>query len=685
LSYTRSCCEPSRSAAAPRGVGVALLVGLAAVVAPCPAARSPKCVVIVLPPGGWADTAPLTRDVLLVLALDGAGGSLSCAVPRPMTEASAWVTLGAGNRAVWPEGRSSPTSLAVRDPLGRTRFVQAVREANARLPYAVEVGSVGQTLRGAGYRTGLMGLREPWELAAVMDADGNVDRLRDHASAEVLREEIERADYIVVNAATAESDREVARLVGTAAAALRPEDLLIVAALAPKDAPFAGLAPIVARGPVFAGSLSQLTSATTRRSGVVANIDLPLTVLAHFGLPAPPSYCNGAVIGISGRLPLKPAQAVELDARGQRVNAFRSLILPVGFLLQAAFVPLAVAGRWPSSLRSRAALMFGLMLLPAASSLTAVLPLGWPQGCWLAAILAVGALGGVAVWIRGRTSSSDVAGYAFIAAGLTVLVLIADQSAGAPLQPIVPLGYALGFGGRFYGIGNEASGLLMAVGVIAAALVTSISRDTDAASHRVRQLVTALLVVCPVAVIAHPSLGADAGGTLASVICVGAFLIAARPGRHKWLWGLAVVALALLALALVARLDAARPADAMTHVGRAWLRLTTEGGAYLTELIRRKVATACNTMWLVPWLFPVTLWVLFWTYALLRPMGFVRRAYAALPPVRAPLQAVAVGGLAAALLNDSGFSIPTMVLTFALPLLGLACSTDEGGEPVPNV
>ena len=30
----------------------------------------------------------------------------------------------------------------------------------------------------------------------------------------------------------------------------------------------------------------------------------------------------------------------------------------------------------------------------------------------------------------------------------------------------VPLGYALGFGGRFYGIGNEASGLLMAAGLI---------------------------------------------------------------------------------------------------------------------------------------------------------------------------------------------------------------------------
>jgi hypothetical protein len=316
--------------------------------------------------------------------------------------------------------------------------------------------------------------------------------------------------------------------------------------------------------------------------------------------------------------------------------------------------------------------MFGLLLLPAATNLTAAFPFGWPKLAWLAAILGAAALGGLLPLLRGEPSPRAVAGYAFAAAGITLLVLIADQSAGAPLQPVVPRGYALGFGGRFYGIGNEASGLLMAAGVIAAGLVSSISRDTDAASRRVRQLVFGLLALSPIVVIAHPSLGADAGGTLASIICVGAFCLALLPGRRKWLWGLTVVAFAAGALALVADFDAARPPEAMTHVGRAWLRLTSEGGGYLAELIRRKATTAWNTTRLIPAMSLASLWVLFWTYALLRPMGFVRRAYEALPAVRAPLKAVAIGGLAAALLNDSAFTIPLMILDFALPLLGLA-------------
>ena len=653
-------------------LGGLLLVGLL----PDLAAADPRCVVIVLPPGGWLDTGPRTREALLTL--DGAAGSLSCAVPRPMTQASAWVTLGAGNRAIWPEGDGSPTSLALRDSLGRTRFVRSLREANARLPYAVEVGSLGHTLRSAGRRTALLGLAEPWQLAAVMDADGNVDSLRNHATVPVLREELGRADFIAVNA-TSEPDDVVAGLLTAAAAELTTEDLLIAAALAPKQAPFDGLAPIVLRGPTFTGSLSQLTSGTTRRSGLVANIDLPPTILRHFGLPAPDSYCNGSTIGISGRLPLSLKQAIELDVRGRRVNTFRALILPLGFMLQVVLVPLAMAGR-PRSARMRAGVMVALLCLPAATQLTAAFPFSWPKSAWLVAIFGVAALPGLLAGLRGALTPRALAGYAFAAAGITLLLLVADQSAGAPLQPVVPLGYALGFGGRYYGIGNEASGLLLTAAILAAGFVGSVSRDTDTASRQVRRLITALLLACPIIVCAHPSLGADAGGTLVSVIGVGAYLLVGRGGRRRWAWGLGLTVLALAALALAASFDAGRPPEAMTHVGRAWLRLTAEGGGYAAELVHRKATTAWNTLWVVPALVPGALWSLFWTFALLRPPGFVRRAYRAQPEIAAPLKAIAVGGLAAALLNDSGFSIPMMTLDFALPLLGLACAAtvEEG-------
>ncbi|MBM3474213.1 MAG: hypothetical protein FJX75_13170 [Armatimonadetes bacterium] len=594
-----------------------------------------------------------------------------------MTEAEGWVTLGAGNRAVWPSDDSAPGGLALRDPIGRMRFLEALRSANARLPYAVEIGSVGQILRSAGYHTAIVGLREPWQLAAAMDAEGKVDLTTTHATPTALRDALAQADYVVVNAAAAGGDSQVADLIAAAAHALVSEDLLLVTGLAPRRSPFAGLAPIVARGPDYVLSFSQLVSPTTWRSGLVANIDLPPTILRHFGLRPPPSYANGSVIGISERLPLDLRAATELDGRGRRVNAFRNLVFPACLLLCAVLVPLAVVRRWPRRPSLRAGMMLALLFLPAASHLTAALPAAWSNAAWLAAILAAAALPGLIPLLTGRTGPRALAAYAVLAASFTMGLLIVDQSSGAPLQPIVPVGYALGFGGRFYGIGNEAAGVLMAAAAIAAALIGTLSRDTDAASRRIRLLAPVAIALAAVGVIAYPGLGANAGCTLASIICMGALLVIALPWRRKWLWAFVVLAVAAGALCLVAHFDAARPPDQMTHIGRAWHRLGAEGPSYLAGLARRKATTAWNTARLVPAMGPVSLWVLFWTYALLRPVGFVRRVFEAMPSVRPPLQAIAIAGLAATFLNDSGVTIPTVMFDFALPLLGLAALAQE--------
>jgi hypothetical protein len=431
-------------------------------------------------------------------------------------------------------------------------------------------------------------------------------------------------------------------------------------------------------------SFSQLVSATTRRSGLVANVDLAPTILRHFGVAPPPSYCNGSVIGISERLPLDLRAAVELDGRGRRVNAFRGLVLPIGILLCAVLVPLAVVHRRPRRPSLRAGLMLALMFLPAASHLTAVLPPGWSNLTWLLAILAAAALPGLLPLLAGPPTPRALTGYAVFAAGFTMGLLIVDQSSGAPLQPIVPVGYALGFGGRFYGIGNEAAGVLMAAAAIAAALIGTLSRDTDTASRRVRLLAPVAIALAAVGVIAHPALGANAGEILSSTICLGALLVIALPWRRKWLWAFIVLAAAVGALFLVAHWDASRPADQMTHIGRAWLRLGAEGPSYLAELARRKATTAWNTARLVPAMGLVGLWVLSWTYALLRPLGFVRRVYDAMPSVRPPLQAIAIAGLAATFLNDSGVTIPTMMLDFSLPLLGLAALAVESETTPPE-
>ena len=588
---------------------------------------------------------------------------MSCAVPRPMTEAAGWVTFGAGNRALWSE------DVLRDDPLPEDAVafpMSTLQRLNDSLAYPIEVGSLGQTLHEAGYWTGLVGGDTPYHDAAVMDYEGCVDVTLPAGTPDAVAAALPQADLLVINAAALDSDDDTATVIDIAADYLGLYDLLVVVALAPDRAPFVGLSPVVLRGPGFEGGA--LTSATTRRAGVAANIDLAPTILSSFRLPLPRSYTNGSVMSTHPGGAFDLDRAVRLTRKAEQAEAARPLALPVCFLLQAILVPLALKRR-SALLRC---LMLGLALLPLATYVTAFVPETWPPWTLAIAPLLVAALVTPLGMFRRPTAAAVAAGAVGAA---TAGVLLADILTGAHLQPVSLVGYTLGFGGRFYGIGNEAAGALMAGACLAAGLLLLPLRQAGSG------FAAGLVLLVATASLAHPSVGANAGCTLAAVVCFVALLCYRL--RPAWPTVLAVVLVAVVVFMLLASLDAARGPEHMSHIGRAWSRLRAEGGAYLGELLVRKSASAWEILRQTPVSFALVAWVLFWSYALLRPMRFARRAYESLPGAGVALPAIALGGLAAGLLNDTTVAIPAMMLAAALPVLGLANQL-QAPTPAPS-
>jgi hypothetical protein len=593
-----------------------------------------------------------------------------------MTEAAGWVTLGAGNRAVWPTHELGWVA-AVQPGVENAELAHILHEANEVLAYPIEIGSLGEALHKAGLRTAVAGASEAWHVTAAMDESGRVDFCTCDAGPDDIREALSETDYIAINGAAAGGDGELASCIDLVANLLAPEDLLIVAALAPRNAPFIGLAPIVVRGPSF--SSPALTSPTTRRGGVVANIDLAPTVLAFFRLPAPPSYRNGSPMTAHPRADFQVPQAVWLDAKSRQADAFRPLGLSVLFLLQLVLIAASVQTRWLRRTWPHPRAMLFLMSLPAATYATVALPTRWPPAALLLVVIAVALVLSRLIVLGPPAGALAPTGPVVRIAGLTALLLVIDVTTHARLQPLAPIGYSFGFGGRFYGIGNEAAGLLMAAGILLCGALSAVARPA-----LLSRLLPAGVAVVVTAAIAPP-LGADAGNTLAIVIALGAFALGRWGGRRSWLVAPLVGLAALALLIATAHLDASRGPEHMTHIGRAWTRLTEEGWAYFAEFLGRLFAQSRDALLATPASPIAAAWVAFWTYALLRPVGFVRRAYDRLPESRVTLSAIAVGGIAAALLNDSTIAIPTMMLSLALPVVGLACHTgarqsgDSGG------
>jgi hypothetical protein len=339
-----------------------------------------------------------------------------------------------------------------------------------------------------------------------------------------------------------------------------------------RRAPASGLLWLGTAG-LGAGAFRELTSSDTNQRGLVADIDIAPTILAHLGVRVP-SAMNGSVVREDG--PLDGAGLRGLIARLRVIGARR---LPALAWLLAVWA-LIVAASWGSPSARRRALRagaLGVLWAPVVALLPAALAPGAPLEYAMIAVIcpALGALTDALVgWPRAP----------IVPALACVTVLAADALAGSQLLIRSLLGPDPALGSRFYGIGNDLkSGLaVLALAAVAAALYPSV-RGRRAA------LAMALSGALLAGLEGAARLGAGVGGAV--LVAFGfavavAMLLPGAASRRRALIVLLSPLAALLALAVV---------DLSSAAGRGHFTgtvLDARSGTDLWELIVRRYEAA---------------------------------------------------------------------------------------------
>ena len=554
------------------------------------------------------------------------------------------------------QGRSSPeqmmldvssgsrTSLAVYEPeqpprlelvLGgdRSGFIFGWRpaiERAASAPAEIQPGLLAGEIRGGAGYAGVAG-RTHVEAVVAADRRGDVAAvslgpaatLADRAALLLVRHRL-----VVVGLPTSDKGDEA---LDELLRRRRADDLLIVVQRPPR-ARVPMLLPI---GIVGLAGNGMLTSATTHLEGIVAGIDIPVTILRHLGLEVPEGV-RGQPIHVDG---LRDAGA--LTALEERLSVVSGRRTPmIGALLFAWLTLVLVLGVATDRRGVRAALRIGgLAMLWAVPML---LLTGWlapPRLVELATIV-VGSFGLAALtdrfvaWPRGPALPAAV--------GLTAYAV--DLAFGSPLIIRSLLGVNPRSGSRFYGLGNELEATLTTLLLVGlGALLWGRAR-----SRRSAAIIAGAGAVFAVFVGAG-QLGADVGGVItvgAGVAAAALLMLPGAPSRRALLVAALVPFVAVAALAL---LELATGGDA--HFTRTILRADDAGS--LWDVVARRYTLAFNSLraGVVPYL--TLLALLGVAYA----VRYRERIYAPLggsPSWRAAL----VGGLTAsivgALFNDSG-------------------------------
>jgi hypothetical protein len=582
--------------------------------------------VVVVGVTGRTELTLADRAVLDSHLNDAQAGTVSVR-PRYVGDCAAagWTTLGAGRRAsvgglCAPEVQNGKvTDWAAR------QAAAAARRGDAQL------GTLGGSVPGC------LGAVGPGAALAAAKPDGSVAGYQ--TPEEFIAGGMQTQCPITLVDAGPLSDQVITQL------ADREDITLIVTGVGPAAGSEDPSLQVVYRlGTTLPG---WLTSASTRREGIVTLTDLTRTLI-DFGAP-------GSSVAVDGSPFAVYTADLTVDGIDAKINSIAALsdAVTIGYLALGLgggllFVILVVG-----TLRSRFALPKLILtfggVLAAAMMLTGAVP--WQNsgspGLFLSLL--------VAAWSVILTALALLVGRlaqvpnAIAAVAITVAVFTVDAALGAVMQPGSMLNSRPIFGLRWYGFGNVTFAAYATAGLFLAGYLAHryLTAGRRVAAVAAAGLIGFGIVICE----GWPSMGSDFGGVIALTPAVLWLMLVLSGVKITWPKLLAIAGFAVLTIGAISVLDWIRGPDQRSHLGNFVQRIL-DGDAL--DVISRKAIAAAETvaspLGIGSLLIGVMLWITIMTF-------LVPRISADFTTVRSTLTAILIVAVLGTLLNDGGTSV----------------------------
>jgi hypothetical protein len=539
--------------------------------------------------------------------------------------AAGWSTLGAGRRAA-VNGLCTPE---VQD--GKVTDWDARQAAAAARRGDAQLGTLAGSTKGCVAAVG------PGAALAAAKPDGSVAAYQ--SPQEFVTGGMQLSCPVTIVDAGQLSDQIITELAG------RKDITLIVTGVGPNagsDDP--SLQVIYRLGTTLPG---WLTSASTRREGIVTLTDLTRTLI-EFGRPTSSAAVDGSPFAVYD---------ADLAVQGidDKISAVAALsdAAPIGYLALglagAALVVIMVIWVLRGKFEiPKLILTFG-GILGAAMMLTGAVPWQYSSSPGLFLSLLVAPWSVILTALALLTGRLAGVPNIIAATGITVAAFTVDAALGAVMQPGSMLNSRPVFGLRWYGFGNVTFAAYATAGLILAGYIA----HRCLAAGRRGPAVAAVgvigfgIVVCE----GWPSMGSDFGGVITLTPAVLWLMLALSGIKITWPRLLAIGGAAVFAVAIISVLDWRRGPDRRTHLGNFVQRILD--GDALDVISRKAIASAETIVSIVgigSLLIGIVLWIVIFRYVLPRISPEFSTA-------RSTLIAALVVAIVGTLLNDGGIFV----------------------------
>lgn len=649
-------------------------------------------------------------------------GNASAFDSKYAPEAS-YLTIGSGSRA--QAGPEAGYAFDVDEPLEGTSAgnvyyrrtlidygssgivhteIAAILRNNSTSNYTVNIGGLGSILREAGVRTSAFGNSDDTDphreiVTIAMDEKGLVesgsvsksnlrsmllgirDQIESPAPAFIAIEfgelgRLERNSRYMMDSAYANwkqiSLANVDDFIGKLMDMLGKEGVLIVLSPYPAmnflQATNNNLCPILMTGKGIDHGLLQ--SGSTRRPGLITNLDVAPTILSLFGISTP--------VGMVGR---QATTVPSSDIKGTLANisenaTVQSINMPV--LYQAIGIMIAIG----------AIVLIILLINPAktgrgikAIEFLALIPPSMISALFLTGFFRIGNVALTSIFVIAVTTAIYIVVtiisrnklQAFMYTCLIfVLCVLIDIASGGYLCGQSVIGYSVVGGSRFYGIGNEVMGALIGALVSTIGIYGAIRKWRES----LLQLWLAIGLIVGAVFIGLTVFGSNTGGLISVVTAFGIALVLTFP-KKRLLRGMLMLAVSVvIILAVFVGIDMMRGGSGESHLGRAFGSLSSGGFEQLIILIKRKLLM--NAM-----LVRTSLWsrlVVIFGFGIILPFVYRKPNYTLgnwPMSLRVGFIGAIAGACAAFIFNDSGIVAAGTCIIYAWSLALLIFTSYE--------
>lgn len=421
------------------------------------------------------------------------------------------------------------------------------------------------------------------------------------------------------------------------------------------------LAPVILKTPLTSPP-ALLTSASTKRAGIITNLDIAPTILSLLDIEQSP-----AMIGHPLRQIPQQNPPLYLDSLLAQITAnyLQRPYLIKGYVIMQIIVVLStillILLQHPL-LQYTGPLILALTTVPLLFLYLSFFP---PLDMLSRLFLLLTATLFCVLFLKRIGSPIRQMAVLYL---LTSFSIAADLFWQAPLMKNSLLGYDPISGARYYGLGNEYMGVLLGSSLIGFSLLLE-TAGPDAAWRGRLQALAALIFPALFFLVAAPQGGTNVGGAISfffsSIFLV--FLLYRQRISMKLLAGTGVGI--ILALTLLFGLDLHRPVEAQSHIGLTARIVKENGPAALVPIMARKISMNIKLFHYSIWTRVLLTFLGATAVMAYRPSGLMAALLKKHPCLKIGLIASLSGSGIALAVNDSGIVAAATAMIYIVPTL----------------